>query len=387
MARAALRLTLALVALRCAAPCTYDQAVGTGLSCAAAPLASTTGNEEDAPGGVVNLGGTGEPSVFAVLSDWGGQAAPPYTTAGQVLASKAMNAVCNVQACKAVLSAGNNFMPSGLPGDAANASLRVNATWRSLYGLGPALAVPWYLTGGFRDWEGNVTGERDMSEASTASGVMTWHYPGALLSRTVLRSQREADWPADPHCERRPVAEPELCGAAGIQARWDALCMPAACSVDALASFSTLQVIMVDTVLLLGEMEPGVTGPPPKTPLKAAQPAATATARPMPMSAAAGVGTMPATGGAVPLTPAGVALPLSYPAGAAGTAAMSASSGGAMPLTSAGVALPVSYPAGGLGTMGARRLLDFNSLDDPPKTSSEQWAWLEARYLLRFCLN
>ena len=190
MVRTALRLALALVALRCAAPCTYDQAVGTGLACAAAPLAATTGNEEDAPGGVVNLGGTGEPSVFAVLSDWGGQGVPPYTTAGQVLASKAMNAVCNVQACKAVLSAGNNFLPAGLPGNAANASLRVNATWRSLYGLGPALAVPWYLTGGFRDWEGNVTGERDLSEASTASGVMTWHYPGAPLR--TLRHRRGA---------------------------------------------------------------------------------------------------------------------------------------------------------------------------------------------------
>ena len=179
MARAALRVAFALAALRCAFACTYDQAVGTGLACAAAPLAATSGNEEDAPGGVVNLGGTGEPSVFAVLSDWGGQQVPPYTTEGQVVASKAMNAVCNAQACKAVLSAGNNFLPAGLPGDAANASLRVNATWRAVYGLGPALAVPWYLTAGFRDWQGNVTAERALSQASTASGEMTWHYPGA----------------------------------------------------------------------------------------------------------------------------------------------------------------------------------------------------------------
>jgi len=156
-----------------------------------------------------------------------------------------------------------------------------------------------------------------------------------------------------------------------------------------LASHSTLQVIMVDTVLLLGEMEPGVTGPPPKTPLKAAvQPAATAAAGAMPMAAAVGVGTMPSTGASVPMTSAGVALPLSYPAGAAGTATMSASSmpEGAVPLTSAGVALPLSYPAGATAAtgqvLGGRRLLDFNSLDDPPKTSSVQWAWLEARTVL-----
>lgn len=290
--RGALRSALALAALRCAACCSYDQSVGTGLACAAAPLAATSGNEEDAPGGVVNLGGTGEPSVYAVLSDWGGQAVPPYTTAGQVAASKAMNAVCNVQACKAVLSAGNNFLPAGLPTQAANASTRVDATWQALYGQGPALAVPWYLTGGFRDWEGNVTGERDLSVASTASGVMTWHYPDLWQSLSF-------------------VVPP---------------------------GYSTLQVIMIDTVLLLGQMEPGVTGPPPKKPL--AKPATAAVgAMPLPVPGAA------ATPAAVPLTPAGAALPLSYPAGDA----------------------------------AARRLLDFNALDDPPEISNVQWAWLEVR--------
>ena len=68
------------------------------------------------PGGVVNLGGTGLPAVFAVLSDWGGTNSTPYTTAGQVAASKAMNSVCSVNGCKAVLSAGNNFLPNGLQG-------------------------------------------------------------------------------------------------------------------------------------------------------------------------------------------------------------------------------------------------------------------------------
>ena len=112
---------------------------------------------------------------------------------------------------------------------------------------------------------------------------------------------------------------------------------------------------MVDTVLLLGEMEPGVTGLPPKTPQKAPQPAATAAARAAPVAAAAGAGTLPGTGGAVPLTSAGIPLPLSYPAGGLGAAGQA---------------------------VGGRRLLDFNSLDDPPKTSAVQWAWLEARLAL-----
>jgi hypothetical protein len=40
------------------------------------------------------------------------------------------------------------------------------------------------------------------------------------------------------------------------------------------------------------------------------------------------------------------------------------------------VALPLSYPAGGAA---ARRLLDFNALDDPPEISNVQWEWLEVR--------
>ena len=48
-----------------------------------------------------------------------------------------------------------------------------------MYGLGPALEVPWYLTGGYMDWLGNITAERDLSVASTAAGSLTWHYPRA----------------------------------------------------------------------------------------------------------------------------------------------------------------------------------------------------------------
>ena len=222
--RAALRCALALAALRVAGSCSYDQSVGTGLSCAAAPLAATSGNEEDAPGGVVNLGGTGQPSVYAIFSDWGGQGVPPYTTAGQVAASKAMNAVCNAQACKAVLSAGNNFLPAGLPADTtangtANASTRFDSTWNALYGQGPALAVPWYLTGGYRDWQGNITAERDLSVANTASGVMTWHYPGARACCGAVTQCRQT------HARGgRPLAEPQLHRATRIQARARAGC-------------------------------------------------------------------------------------------------------------------------------------------------------------------
>jgi hypothetical protein len=121
---------LALALLCASAPhaaraCTYSEQAGTAVACTIAPTAGTAANAEDTPGGVVNLGGSGLPSVFAVLSDWGG-AAGADTTPGQVQASKNMNAVCDANTCKAVLSAGGNFLPTGLPGARARTQLHAN---------------------------------------------------------------------------------------------------------------------------------------------------------------------------------------------------------------------------------------------------------------------
>jgi hypothetical protein len=201
----ALRTASALLLLpmlaRC---CTYDENLGTSVQCnAPAPVAATAGNEDEAVGGVKNLGGAGLPAVYAVLSDWGGSGVAPFTTPGQVAASKALNAVCASQSCKAVLSAGGNFLPGGLPGaftahayqprsaharicavsgsaDGAASKARFAATFTSIYGLGPALAVPWYLTGGAPDWLGNITAERALTVPEATSGKMTWHFPGAF---------------------------------------------------------------------------------------------------------------------------------------------------------------------------------------------------------------
>jgi hypothetical protein len=123
----ALRTASALLLLpmlaRC---CTYDENLGTSVQCnAPAPVAATAGNEDEAVGGVKNLGGAGLPAVYAVLSDWGGSGVAPFTTPGQVAASKALNAVCASQSCKAVLSAGGNFLPVGLPGAWPRAYLSV----------------------------------------------------------------------------------------------------------------------------------------------------------------------------------------------------------------------------------------------------------------------
>jgi len=161
------RVVLATALLAVARACTYDQQ--NGASCV--PLTGSVGDAGDAPGGVTNLGDGGTAATFAVLSDWGGNDTST-TTPAQLAAAKALSAVCAANSCKAVLSAGNNFRPSGLPAGAAVASARFNETWRDVYGDSGA---PWYVTGGPDDWAGNVTGERAASQSS-GSGF-SWHYP------------------------------------------------------------------------------------------------------------------------------------------------------------------------------------------------------------------
>lgn len=56
------------------------------------------------------------PTAFAAISDWGGTGRPPYTTPAQVAVAAALDTVVSKNNIEFVLSAGNNFMPAGLPG-------------------------------------------------------------------------------------------------------------------------------------------------------------------------------------------------------------------------------------------------------------------------------
>jgi hypothetical protein len=55
------------------------------------------------------------PTVFAAISDWGGSGAWPFTTAAQLAVAEAMATVGAANDISFVVSAGNNFMPAGLP--------------------------------------------------------------------------------------------------------------------------------------------------------------------------------------------------------------------------------------------------------------------------------
>jgi hypothetical protein len=166
--------------------------------------------------------------------------------------------------------------------------------------------------------------------------------------------------------------------------------------------YGTLQVIMLDTVTLLGELQPPATRTPASAAVTAA--AVASSARVLPVNAAvvvAAVGeetdaeeALAAVTGAAgaPSTTADV-LPAAVRPAAARMPAVAAvapaaaprgiSPAAVMPATAAGTAVtpPRVTPVAPVVTPGAarRHLSDFNLPDEPPPESTVQWAWLEAR--------
>ena len=67
---------------------------------------------------------------FFALSDWGGQSTAPFTTPGQLSAAAALNRLSNSVRPKLVLSAGGNFLSTGLPGASPGAWLALSQNWR-----------------------------------------------------------------------------------------------------------------------------------------------------------------------------------------------------------------------------------------------------------------
>ena len=55
------------------------------------------------------------PTVFAALSDWGGTGVAPFTKPAQLAVASALANVSEANDVQFVLSAGNNFLPAGLP--------------------------------------------------------------------------------------------------------------------------------------------------------------------------------------------------------------------------------------------------------------------------------
>jgi hypothetical protein len=71
------------------------------------------------------------PTVFAALSDWGGTGAAPFTTPAQLALASALANVSEANDVQFVLSAGNNFLPAGLP-LVRRVPLRLSCCWHVL---------------------------------------------------------------------------------------------------------------------------------------------------------------------------------------------------------------------------------------------------------------
>ena len=235
------------------------------------------------------------PTVFAALSDWGGTGVDPFTKPAQLAVASALANVSEANDVQFVLSAGNNFLPAGLPLGSAESEQtqeRWFSTWTTVY---KEPSVPWYLVAGYADWMGNCTAERAFTDVDSTG---RWQFPA--LWHTVN------------------VAVPP--------------------------NWGTMQIVMLDTVTLSGQM---VANAGPHT---------------------------------IPLGVDGAASA----AAAAPTAAASPPAGQAPPHGGEGAVIPgvgkVYYGPSMLQASSGRhrrRLADFNLKANPP-ISTVQWAWLES---------
>lgn len=164
------------------------------------------------------------PTAFAAISDWGGIGVAPFTSSGQMAVATALVEAGQANGYQFVLSAGNNFLPTGLPracrqagrlavlslvarfaaGPASSAASteRFQATWQGVY---EGLPVPWYVTGGYADWMGNATAERAFTHAKPQPGVLSWQ----VLARRTRR--RHASHSLLPHPSIRPYGIQSMC--------------------------------------------------------------------------------------------------------------------------------------------------------------------------------
>jgi len=127
-----------------------------------------------------------EVTSFMVIGEWGGSAASPYTTAGQLAAAAGLAKIAVEQAATFILSPGGNFY-GGLQGalESEDVVTRVADTWNDVYNTpySALAALPWYTIAGAADWAGNITAEILLN--GTNSGQ--WLYPDLFYTfQTVV---------------------------------------------------------------------------------------------------------------------------------------------------------------------------------------------------------
>lgn len=112
---------------------------------------------------------------FLVFGDWGGLPFYPYTTRIQRHLAKTMAAVASIKNIDFVLSLGDNFYFKGVR--SVN-DRRFKRTFEDVYSA-PSLQVPWLIVAGNHDHDGNVSAQIEYSKRSKR-----WHFPSHYYKKT-----------------------------------------------------------------------------------------------------------------------------------------------------------------------------------------------------------
>lgn len=114
---------------------------------------------------------------FLVMADWGGSAAPPYTTAAEISTAGGMGRIAQTLNASFALAVGDNFYSSGIKTDCTDP--RFKNTFEDVFTAdslqGPHF--PFYVIAGNHDHGGNVTAQIAYTQRSTR-----WKYPSSWYS-------------------------------------------------------------------------------------------------------------------------------------------------------------------------------------------------------------
>ncbi|XP_075560032.1 tartrate-resistant acid phosphatase type 5-like [Dermacentor variabilis] len=112
---------------------------------------------------------------FLVFGDWGGLPFYPYTTRIQRNLAKTMAVVAAAKRIDFVLSLGDNFYFKGVR---SVDDRRFKRTFEDVYSA-PSLQVPWLILAGNHDHDGNVSAQIEYSNRSKR-----WHFPFYYYNKT-----------------------------------------------------------------------------------------------------------------------------------------------------------------------------------------------------------
>jgi len=109
------------------------------------------------------------------MGDWGGQGNSPYTTVGELLIAKAMDHLAGECNSRFTVTLGDNFYKRGVDEDHM---FRFNTTFENVF-KGTHLQTPFYVIGGNKDHKGNVTVQVEYSKFNPR-----WKFPSLFYTFT-----------------------------------------------------------------------------------------------------------------------------------------------------------------------------------------------------------